>query len=677
MSFSYKMRIHALAAALAGLALRFLFILKFPVNDAGDSPFYMDIAWNWLKHGVYGLVVNGRLVPVDMRVPGYPAFLAGIFALAGLSERTIMFAQAGLDMLTCFVIGLIAARLAPKPVSSRAALAAVWLAALCPFTANYTAAVLPETLAIFLTAVAILVLVEPERQNHKPGFHPFPLSSYFLGGIVVGLGTLVRPETPLLLLAAGLVLLARLWRPANWLRLVRTTTLMALGLALPLAPWAARNWRTLHEFQPLAPRYGQLPGEIVPRGFDAWTHTWLWRFRDAFSVSWNLDSARIELSDIPASAFDSPAQRSRVAQLLAAYNETTTLTPAEDRAFGEIARQRTELHPLRTRITVPTLRSLALWFAPRVELLPYTGRIFPISSEWENDREDFSVSAALILVNLAYLSLAAGGAWIAWKCSSARPAAALLLIFIMVRSAFIASFAETPEPRYVLECFPAVIALAASAWARFKSPQPVQDESSAGKFAESAPSRGLPAWLSSRGPRSPGVCRPWRSGTKPGCDAPRCAHAPRGNQRAARIPPARNLEIPAPRAIILSSLPRRRFPSQAAQYGCSRASPARWRSGFLLPVPWRAGVPRSGWHARPLPGGARRIAVRHIGVPRARVRACRGAARWPGWYRTDARRFARAVPHAPQRRRESFARYCARRRRSPHALAPGLLCAAR
>jgi 4-amino-4-deoxy-L-arabinose transferase-like glycosyltransferase len=497
MSFSSKMRIHALAAALAGLALRVLLILKFPVNDAGDSPFYMDIAWNWLKHGVYGLVVNGGPVPVDMRVPGYPAFLAGIFALAGRSDRVVMFSQAGLDMLTCFVIGLIAARLAPTPAGSRAAIAAVWLAALCPFTANYTAAVLPETVAIFLTAVGILVLIEPElpneqRPGHELGF-PFKLSPWFLAGVIVGLGTLVRPEAPLLLLAAGLVLVARFWRPGNWLRLVRTTTLMALGLALPLAPWAARNWRTLHEFQPLAPRYGQLPGETVPRGFDAWTHTWLWRFRDAFSVSWKLDSAKIALTDIPPSAFDSPEQRSRVARLLAAYNETTTLTPAEDQAFGEIAHERTELHPLRTWTTIPTLRSLALWFAPRVELLPYTGQIFPISSEWENDREDFCVSVALVLVNLAYLSLATVGAWIALKSSPVRPAVAILLIFIVVRTAFIACFAGTPEPRYVLECFPAVITLAALALARIKSPQPVRDESSAGKFAESASSRGLPA----------------------------------------------------------------------------------------------------------------------------------------------------------------------------------------
>lgn len=498
MSPAIKMRFHVLSAALAGLALRTLFIVKFPVSDAGDSPFYIELGWNWLKHGVYGLVVNGRLTPVDMRVPGYPAFLAGIFAVAGRSSRAVMFAQAGLDLLSCFAIALITARLAPPPARRRAAIAALWLAALCPFDANYTAAVLAETLAIFLTSVAILVLLATElgsgadvARTDERRFD-LGLNPWLLAGIIVGFGTLVRPEAPLLLFAAGAVLTAKWRRPANWARLTRTAALMAIGLIIPLAPWAARNWRTLHKVQFLAPRYGELPGELAPRGFDAWTHTWLWRFRDVFAVNWNLDSKEIDPASIPASAFDSPEQGAQAAQVLGSYNSTITLTPAEDHAFAEIARERTARHPLRTWVKIPLLRSLALWFAPRVELLPYTGRIFPIAKEWDEDREDFCVTAALIAINLAYLALAAAGAWTAWGLRCLRTPAAFLLAFIAVRTLFIARFAETPEPRYVLECFPAVIALAALAVARIRSPRPARDESSAGKFAESAPARGFP-----------------------------------------------------------------------------------------------------------------------------------------------------------------------------------------
>jgi hypothetical protein len=46
------------------------------------------------------------------------------------------------------------------------------------------------------------------------------------------------------------------------------------------------------------------------------------------------------------------------------------------------------------------------------------------------------------------------------------PGWALLILFILLRTAFFVYFVETPEPRYVLECFPAVLALAAQAFVR-------------------------------------------------------------------------------------------------------------------------------------------------------------------------------------------------------------------
>src|ERR1700734_3220786 len=157
-----KMRANVVAAVCAGLALRVYLVLKFPVTDTGDAPFYIELAWNWLKNGVYGFAVHGQLTPVDMRVPGYSAFLAAVFAFAGNSPRAAMLAQVVMDLATCFLIALIAARLAPEVARRRVGLAGLWLAALCPFTSNYTAVVLTETLTIFLTTLAILVLLETE-----------------------------------------------------------------------------------------------------------------------------------------------------------------------------------------------------------------------------------------------------------------------------------------------------------------------------------------------------------------------------------------------------------------------------------------------------------------------------------------------------------------------------------
>ena len=452
---SSNVRIQIALAALAGLGLRVFFVLRFPVTDSGDAPFYIELAWNWLKKGVYGFAIDGRLTPVDMRVPGYPAFLASIFAVAGNSARAVMLAQVVVDLATCFLIAFTAARLAPEPLRRRVALAGLWLAALCPFTANYSAVVLTETLVIFLTALAILILLETELGSADSMNHPF--RPWFLAGIVVGMGTLVRPETPLVLLAAGLILLVKWGRAADWPKLARACILMGVGLALPLIPWAARNWRTLHEVRFLAPRYSELPGEYTPHGFTAWTNTWMWRFRDVYITQWNVNVAEIPIDQLPSYAFDSAEERAKVSDILDDYNTSLTIGPELDNQFRAVANERTARHPLRTYLEVPFLRSLTLWFTPRVELLPYSGHFWPIREEWEDDRPDFLVTLSLVLANVILLALALAGAWLARR----RPGWSLLILYILLRTLFFVYFVETPEPRYVLECFPAVLALAA------------------------------------------------------------------------------------------------------------------------------------------------------------------------------------------------------------------------
>src|SRR6202023_290025 len=108
MTLVRKMRRSVAIAVFVGLALRLFFIFKFPVTDSGDAPFYIELAWNWLKNGVYGFPIHGQLTPVDMRVPGYPAFLATVFAFAGNSPGAVMFTQAAVDLASCFLIALIA-----------------------------------------------------------------------------------------------------------------------------------------------------------------------------------------------------------------------------------------------------------------------------------------------------------------------------------------------------------------------------------------------------------------------------------------------------------------------------------------------------------------------------------------------------------------------------------------
>jgi hypothetical protein len=472
---------HSVVALAAGLCLRLFFVLKYPGNS-GDTVLYEQIAANWLQHHVYAMNVHDQVTAVDMRMPGYPAFLALIYAVSGRTAEAarlwVMLAQVVVDLLTCVLAGGLAALLMvignERARPDRVFLATLWIAALCPFTANYAAVPLTETFATFFTTAALLPLCLLVTRAQGGGWrllerHWMIGNDYwYLAGtaaMLVGLCTLFRPETPLQLVAAWVALGAILIRQRESQRFLKTLALMAALCAVPLVPWAIRNAVTLHEFQPLAPKNSNLPGELVPYGLMSWEKTWLYRFRDVYLVPWKLNEEPIEVDEVPQRAFDSPAEKERTAMILEQYNNDLTLTPEEDAAFAQLARERTARRPLRTYLWLPAARALTLWFTPRIELLPFSGAVFPLRQSWEEDPIDQSVTVGFFLLNLAYVILAIWGAARLWRSApAARGAIALIATFIVLRTAFLTTL-ETPEPRYVLVCYPALLALAARVFA--------------------------------------------------------------------------------------------------------------------------------------------------------------------------------------------------------------------
>jgi hypothetical protein len=457
---------HLLPALLAGLLLRLFFIWRFPFYS-GDTAYYEELARNWLYHGVYGFYAHGQLLPSDARTPGYPAFLAIIYFLAGPGRKAVMLVQAFVDLATCVLAAGIAARLAVgKSEANRGRVAAValWLAALCPFTANYAAVPLTEVLAIFFTTLAILIFLSPtflriDLLQSESDFRR-AVRSWLLGGFVVGLGTLVRPETPLLLVTVFLVLGLRYYRPENWRKLALATFWIVAGSVLPLTPWAARNAVSLGRVQFLAPRYAETYGDVLPTGFYAWTNTWMYRFRDAYLFTWKLPSQQIELKDLPAYATDSPEEREHVSSLLDRYNRIPGMTLALDLEFAELARERSRRHPIRTYLWIPIERTAAMWFTPRITLLPYSGRLWPPAESWRSNPIDFEVTLGSALLNILYVGMAIAAAW----SGRANPGILLILAFIIIRTAFLTQL-QTCEPRYVLVCFPALLAVGAQLFA--------------------------------------------------------------------------------------------------------------------------------------------------------------------------------------------------------------------
>ena len=438
-----------LATALAGLILRVFFLVSVPaVTD--DSRIYADIATNWSQHAIYGQTESGQIVPADTRLPGYPAFLVAIFALFGPANfKAVMLVQILVDLGTCLIV----ADLARRTVSDRAARIAFALAALCPFLANYAAAALTETLEVFFTALALdCAAAALDRMNlGQPGAKLWAAT-----GAAIGACILLRPDGGILLASVGLYVIVQAWQGRggrNIVPVVMAATLVAALALAPLVPWTIRNFRTLHHFQPLAPRYANQSDELALRGFNRWVKTWIVDYASVEEIYWAVPGDKLGAAKLPNRTFDSAQQQDTTLALISDYNQSQEMTPALDARFGELAAERIRTYPVRYYLVLPALRIADMWLRPRTEILPPDVRWW----EFNDDPKGSVMAVGFGLLNLAYVGTALL-AMVRWP--SGVRYAGLLVGFVVLRSLFLGTL-ENPEPRYTLECYPVVILLGA------------------------------------------------------------------------------------------------------------------------------------------------------------------------------------------------------------------------
>jgi len=450
-------------ASLAAVGLRLVFVVWFP-GVVDDSRLYANIAENWLQHGIYGVTNSGVIVPTLSRLPGYPAFLAAIFALFGIENfRAVLLVQVLFDLATCFLICDLARRILS---SERAARAAFLLTALCPFLANYAAAALTETLEIFFTALALNLAMRGMGIG-EAGASAQNRYLFWLGcGLSVGAGILLRPDGGILLAAIGIYLLwmllrsLRLGRNGAWgspRPIVWAGVLVAAGAIAPLVPWTLRNLHTMHRFEPLAPRYATDSDELVMSGFNRWVKTWIADYVSVQEIYWRVPGGELDLSLLPNRAFDSERQREQTSELFADYNRDYDMTPDLDARFAALAAERIHSAPLRYYLWLPAVRITDMWLRPRTELLPSDPRWW----EFDDDGRWLTVSLVFGLIGLVYAGMAAAGLMRAREFCGIG----LFVLFLALRSAFLGTL-ENPEPRYTLECYPVVILFASVVFRR-------------------------------------------------------------------------------------------------------------------------------------------------------------------------------------------------------------------
>jgi 4-amino-4-deoxy-L-arabinose transferase-like glycosyltransferase len=437
-----------LAFTVVGLAVRAFFAVKFP-QVTPDSLLYADLAKNWLAHGIYGQTDPSGILPTYVRLPGYPAFLAAVFAVFGKdNDRAVYSLQVLIDLGTCFLLADAARRCIRNERATQAAFA---LTALCPFLANYAGAVLTETLEIFFTALAFdLAFAGLESlQSENIAVHKIWIGC----GAALGGSILLRPDGGLLAAAMGGylgILCLRRRRRAEFVALLTLTLTIAVGLL----PWTLRNLHTFHRFQPLAPRYANTPEDFVPQGFNRWTKTWIADYVSTEELYWAEPGGEMDFDKLPERAFDSRQQFDATQQIFDDYNANHEIDADLDARFAALATERIQRSPLRYYIRLPLLRMADMWLRPRTELLPSDPRW------WEFDDVPLwsAVALGFGVINLFYICAALFG-----FTRRALLHTCLLLLFLLLRTVFLGSL-ENPEPRYTLECYPVVILAAAASW---------------------------------------------------------------------------------------------------------------------------------------------------------------------------------------------------------------------
>ena len=218
----------------------------------GDTAIYLALA-RTINAGATYQVDQWGVPHYALRTPGYPAFLAGCFALFGPSLLAVRLVQAALGALAVALVAALtravggeerrSGRWAPVGV-------ALGLAAIEPYTVALAALVLSEAVFVPLMMVGLWGLAMLWRVGDEPSARR-PILVAGWTGLAWGGAILARPSWALFV---PVVLLAWVVGSARGRRAetLRGAAIVALGVAVVMAPWWVRNARVVGRFVPTA-----------------------------------------------------------------------------------------------------------------------------------------------------------------------------------------------------------------------------------------------------------------------------------------------------------------------------------------------------------------------------------------------------------------------------------------
>jgi 4-amino-4-deoxy-L-arabinose transferase-like glycosyltransferase len=235
--------------AIFGLALALRIVATHLFEGLGAGPnagaFYdgvefEKIAFNLVTHGEYS-VTSGH--PTSFRAPGFPLALSVIYQVFGAGNYLaahVFFCVIGAALtLAGYLLGR-------EVLGDVGGLATAALIAVYPNLLYYAMHFASEPLFTLLLTLSVWLFIVAMRR-----WSPW---LFLLSGVLLGLSALTRPVSLYFLPFFALV---ALWAAGRrWRTSVAGIAYMAVGLALPIIPWAVRNYRVHDRYVLLASNGG-------------------------------------------------------------------------------------------------------------------------------------------------------------------------------------------------------------------------------------------------------------------------------------------------------------------------------------------------------------------------------------------------------------------------------------
>ncbi len=412
--------------------------LEYRSEITWDSGVYFAVADNILERGCVS-VSPGRCVPHwgGNQMPGYPAFLAAVKAVAGsglgLFER-FMEPEAWrvIGVAQAFVFAAAAAYLAWSlhRLSGSLLLAAAGGIAvgLSPLTAGWARFPLTESLA---AAVVVATAAEAVRSLAEGRLRHWQL------GLWLAAAAYVRHDS-VFLVPFVLVIAFALHAPRAALRALAITAVVA---ATPIAAWSARAVH--HGIAPTPPVYVFPDGWRPASGVLSWGRTWIVDEPDVTQFLQPVIMGRYDKIRIWPGYFDA-AETAQLNELMPQLMRRPgqPVPQALDARFEALAAARVAADPLAHWLGRPLKRAATLWTAPKsLHDFGWPERIEP--APW----------LKLYLRGLGALALAAAAAaaLLRWRVEAALAGAALAAA---AAKTALHAYTATVEQRYLTEAVP-------------------------------------------------------------------------------------------------------------------------------------------------------------------------------------------------------------------------------